>query len=1249
MRLSLWRGCSPSSRQVPFLPAFAVLVLMNTAFASPVEQKKQDGTLFVVQPITEALPFFDNRRIHPDSDAPEGSPPNAAVTTSLPLPCPRPINALPTRSVFPAEDRTVDAVVWFDAEKYPPGSYRLRVTLCPVDGGGAVVAEGVSDKLRHPKNFVSIGVPERFFGKDVILKVALLDEASRESGDATFPLKIAASQPVPSKATIPLRFSPEHNVAPGSPCRVGLPLPRGLFFPGEKSLRLTDSEGKEVAADFQITGRWAPYGSVKWVLVNFLIPLESVRGDFRVEVLPTRDSPDGSDATITKGSRMTAKELAEFARSQGSKLGDRSGASLVTEAFLRGGFVEHASGANYRGWRHETLLTGGRKFVVPDDATWIVESSGETAMTASCADWFVEPDTGARFCKFTARVTIYPQSPFLDFQYTWIFTGDGNRDRIRSMGWNFFAEGFQPEGFLVEERDTPVAGEYLLQFDSTSFEIKDNDRKVLHTGTRSLGLAAGKIGTSHVMMGVRDFWENFPSEMGLSREGFTFFLWPKHGAPRTHGTTAKNAYRLWFAHEGEVLSFALPMELMEGPLYTALSGVEPPFAHGVPESVNAQGIAKSTEIRFHVSGGEDRERIRKWFDGWNARSSDPFVDPKWIAQTGVFPDFYPADPEKFPSFEDDYRLGALWPARLQEALQVYGKWIYGDIPMVGNIDEGTVGLFRAYDKAHWGWPYSWMPYARSGVPQYRKLADAGTRMMTDTAYCHYVSQEVEAQFAALPPRAQWAFYQPFRARGWNNEGLIPWAGGYWGATSRMYCDRIDHIFDQWHLTGYAPGLAVAWDWMALTKLEEPDRFGRGPILSVKNRTRWTDNLLRQYLVAYEETFDPWFIFGAHAIAEMHLWMEKHDGWNGHPWQGGITDFLRYTRNPEYSAFYLRYARHWLEPALMQTVWGDVAPLIQPGVEAWRLSGDEWFLQRARFYADALHMMIRTDLEPVDYQGWLATGGSNEAGLFYGWYLRWAPLLLSALAPLPDPPASIPNGFFLDIAASREGGPPVEIPEIRLRLPDALAEGDDFVTFNLVGLPENAEGVSAKVERVGAGAVADAPLRGGITHVALPLAKPGAEYRVRIMISGSSAPFQWRLPISGAAVREVCRLVSDGVLPSSSGYGEFWFRPPDRQGEDDFVKIGLRANPTKPVRRISLWSENGALLADHQMLNRNLNRSDSIMFRLPKDGGNLVRLTLPGWNWRAEVPVLPIPWYATSSAKWFEPSPWPAPSHRHMPK
>ena len=76
-----------------------------------------------------------------------------------------------------------------------------------------------------------------------------------------------------TKKTVAVELLEESGTARNAAVRFGFPLPRGGVFSPEH-LRVTDPSGKEVPAQFSVTGFW-PDQSLKWVLIQFTAPLKA--------------------------------------------------------------------------------------------------------------------------------------------------------------------------------------------------------------------------------------------------------------------------------------------------------------------------------------------------------------------------------------------------------------------------------------------------------------------------------------------------------------------------------------------------------------------------------------------------------------------------------------------------------------------------------------------------------------------------------------------------------------------------------------------------------------------------------------------------------------------------------------------------------------------------------------------------------------------------------------------------------------
>jgi len=838
-----------------------------------------------------------------------------------------------------------------------------------------------------------------------------------------------------------------------APMTVGVPFPRGVLESTD-NLRLVDENGTEVPLQVRETARWSRFGGgVKWALGDFTLDLAGSTHSLYLEYGP--HVRRGTRPNITINSRTNAFPGVAAGRLRIDSAGvsfDFAGNGrfrpLLKSAALAGAFVEHLAGMHALHGR----ISRGTVFSMPPTTQYEVEELGGEKVVVRAEGWYENNASSKRFCRFVTRYVIHRDSPVFRIFHTWIFTGDGNRDRIRNMGWRFPLPQMQPAGFLSEFGDKAqwLAGDYLRQHDRDAFEVfhlqdvpplrirplpaqrledwrMQPPRPLVTAGSgqRGPGVAAASGNGALLYLGVKDFWKNFPRSLAFEDGVMTFYEWPRYGRPSEHPISAEDmgdVWRLWFAHEGESLSFCLPRELTESSIYLAEGSGEPHFAYDMPESVNAQGVAKTAEMWLYLTSEEvSLDESTKVLQGLNDETLRPVVDPHWMAGSGAFYEIGAADQQTtYAKYAQTYRENARSPLRQVERMGIYGKWLYGDLLRAPDMDSQQGNLYRTLRKAHWGWPYSWLPYVTTGDPEFLRFAQAATRMMSDVGFCHYVSEDVRAQFADLPQRCMWIEKQPFREIGWHNRNLIPWAG-YWGPTTRMYCDETDYLWHAWYMSNYHRARDVALAWAAQAKVEAPDtadeeKFGRGPITAAVHRDRCPVNLLKQFLETYQATYDPWFLAAAHAIGDMHLSRYRKEEYRGHWWEDGITVFQRYTGSPDYEEFFFHFARQ-------QADWhaqgdgGTLSIQIPSTAYAYQLTGDSRYLDHAAGVLDVASWALYGGGDPWYYQGFYTPHDSNVNQFHMSYMQRWGPLVLGALNKAGGEPENpIPAGFSQTLSA-----------------------------------------------------------------------------------------------------------------------------------------------------------------------------------------------------------------------------------------
>lgn len=367
----------------------------------------------------------------------------------------------------------------------------------------------------------------------------------------------------------------------GVPVEVGVPFPRGGLSSVD-NLRLVNERGEEIGLQVEETARWSKWGPVKWVLCSFTVDLEGeplpLYLEYGSEVERRMDGPLVIDDSGDGFPRIDVGRL----RWDGGLWYDVSGAGdyrlVLDGAALGSAYIEHEDGRIYR---------------AEPAASYQLEDAGPERVVIKREGWYREVEGDRNFCRNITRWVLYRDSPVVRVMHTWIFTGDGNRDRIASMGWEFpLTEGFGEAKLLTGfgESGEWMMGDALLQWDYEHFDIISDGQIAVFEGGRAPGVVMVEDDVLQVYLGVRDFWQNYPSELEFADGSLWFHNWPRHNrlagfdldkvlsmdrrgmaplpsAQRYAEEDAEQLYREeWvltaiqarYAHEGAILDFRLP-------------------------------------------------------------------------------------------------------------------------------------------------------------------------------------------------------------------------------------------------------------------------------------------------------------------------------------------------------------------------------------------------------------------------------------------------------------------------------------------------------------------------------------------------------------------------------------------------------------------------------------------------------------------------------------------------------------------
>lgn len=975
-----------------------------------------------------------------------------------------PLEILLSRSRYWAQDGHLDVVAELDTAVADLGQTELRGAI--VDDSGtqrsAFTLTPPGSRLIFFPRIPDAMTPD---GRGT-LELEWLDAEGRQLGTATSAFRVETFQePVPSEGSIILRVPNDTGATEkGVPVTVGVPFPRGTVTrPGQLQLfRVKNGESLEIPMQVTETARWSKFGSLKWVHCDFNVDLDGRPVELELRYGPDIQAKETEAMKISEASVFPVVDAGRLRIENGvwfDAEGDGEYLKVLEENALHGGFVEHED---------------GRLYQIPADAPFLIEETGPRKTVIRREGWYVDETDGTEFCRYIIRYIIHRDSPVLRIFQSWFFTGDGNRDRIRNMGWRFpLAPELQPGGFLTSFEDGRWAeGDYLLQYDYEHFEVVAGDKSEPFDGGRAPGVARAEAPGVGFYFGTKDFWQNYPSELEFRDGALWFHNWPRHNRPSGH-TFAKelttergepaaassaaryrdeapdrltlsewrlNAVQSRHAHEGEVLDFRLPEEYGDDPIWVTANDSRPEgspeWFKGEVESVNAQGVSRTEEMWIYLTSDQTTpEQAAKLLAGLNRESVRAIVDPQWVAESGTFFEVHPQDWENFPEEERIYELTALSPAVANERLGIYGMWIYGDIPAWGlNLERKEPELYRALRKRHLQWPYPWLPFARSGDLRLLKSAEAATRQVIDSGYCHYVSDDVRGVLG--PVRG------PHRQVGLWDRGLVPWAAR--GDTRvRGYEQRADFLLDAWYLVGYHRAHDQILAIMEMIKPDSESDFSYGGMWG-----RQTQTIFKTCLQLYEATQDPWFLAMAHAISHGHREgrsREHPDGtYGGRLWDTSDREFLRYTDDEAFKEFYLdRQVARSVD--VRRTGFNRRNPMYPPKAFAWKLTGDDFYLRRTVNAIDTCLALVMDDPSQPDYlQGvWHGSTAGRGYTFFTPTHLRWFPHALWAVAQAGERPPPVHSIFVADLPRWTESD------ESRHRLTLASIKAPDApLVFNL---------------------------------------------------------------------------------------------------------------------------------------------------------------------------------------------------------
>ena len=634
------------------------------------------------------------------------------------------------------------------------------------------------------------------------------------------------------------------GAAPGLawPMTAGVPFKRGdLTDPA--AVRLLDPDRREVPCQVRQTAKWLDDGSVKWLLLDFDATLGPEPARYTLEY------GEGVKAAAHPAPIAIEEQADGFVIDNGplTLRFNKSGSWMPERMEHQGREVLQAGPDD----DFYMVDEGGKRYSFGRDAEaeTVLEERGPQRLVVKSEGWNVSAD-GQKLGRNVVRIYVYAGKPFVRIFHTFIITADSDNVRYRDIGLHLPVKA-ERYAFPGVTGDLAEPG-YLLQWQHDRYEVIAGRRK-LEAGKRAPGSVSVWGDDSAVTVTVRDFWQNFPKEIEVTEDALRLHLWPVHNKPREHvGDKLTNfsvAFLPW-AHEGEVLDFAMPQEVVDRFRY---GGREDNVLVG--RFSNAIGLGKTHELLLHFHAPAARKAAQAVAQAFQARPVHA-PDPAHMCATGAFGRLAPAGVGPYDLVEDGLMVQLDWTAEMREKTGDYGMFNYGDYHMRWNAKEQCWGLHRHYAQWHHGGArVPWLLFARTGAPRCLKFAIDNTRHLTDVDLCHYEGPAVDeiierhtkeirqkglAAFLSEPTERETKAYSTEKLVRIMSQSLNKHVGGlckyigfvHWYGGGRAYYNSMaDFMLYGYYFTGdrrfLDAALAHGECLLGITKATFPGRAGTG--------------------------------------------------------------------------------------------------------------------------------------------------------------------------------------------------------------------------------------------------------------------------------------------------------------------------------------------------------------------------------------------------------------------------------------
>ena len=684
------------------------------------------------------------------------------------------------RSVARPGERWIEVECRFSPSRVPLKQTRLEVKL--FEGiGAAKPIESFSVVPERSRGRIQIDLRRRQLSK--AWAVLEFFEGAERTAVSGFRLAAeACARPIRPGERIPVLLDVPAGVVGVVECGVtfGVPFPAGALWDADR-VHIVDGAGKPLPHQKEITGRWAPDGSIKWMRFDAFVA--AGKGCF-VEVADAAASPEPPSAVRVSernGKVVIDTGAARYVLSRGASPIEeiwRDGRRIAW-AGPRGLYVVDQRGRLATSIAHEETMT--------------IESSGPVSSSVKFEGWYATAD-GHRLARHVTRVENYAGEPAASVTHTFILTEDSNDVWFREIGWEFaVAEGANPRAiFAVDATDPAKRAAVALAGDVASAWMLQDSHYLLGHGQNHFKVvavpAAGKATVRQEGAECGDYAMLIGAQAGLALAC--------RDAARQHPKEFevfpdRMVLKLFSNRGGEELDFRTPTLVKKWDLLTWQKMAGGPQRDKDLQkalanyTTNAAGWSKTHLLRVAPLDAATAEQQAERQARLLRTPIYAHVDPKWIYESRAMGPLYPRDTTRFPEAEEMIEAFFRW---LQSTVTDWGEY--------GFVDYGTGPQFyyiyrdgkpwpelQRFGMAYLTRPGIWQLHARSADRGIREYAETMNRTHMDGLMRHHWEGD----------RGWWALLR------WPGNLPFWWQGGHldFGNTS-----SINHLIWQYYLTGY---------------------------------------------------------------------------------------------------------------------------------------------------------------------------------------------------------------------------------------------------------------------------------------------------------------------------------------------------------------------------------------------------------------------------------------------------------------